>query len=57
MANCIINDISDFIFVSDDPKKVDALFLPGGSHPQQPEYAAKHSTDPAYHDVMLIRLA
>ena len=41
MANCIINDISDFIFVSDEPQKVDAIFLPGGSHPQQPEYAAK----------------
>ncbi len=41
MNNKIITDISDFIFVSDTPKKVDAIFLPGGSHPTQPEYAAK----------------
>lgn len=39
--NKIISDISDYIFVSDEPKKVDAIFLPGGSHPEQPEYAAK----------------
>ncbi len=41
MTNKIIADISDFIFVSDAPKTVDAIFLPGGSHPEQPEYAAK----------------
>lgn len=41
MNNRIITDISDFIFVSDEPEKVDAIFLPGGSHPEQPEYAAK----------------
>ena len=35
----IITDISDLIFVSDDPMKSD-VFLPGGSHPAQPEYAA-----------------
>lgn len=40
MTAKIISDISDFIFVSDTPKKVDAIFLPGGSHPNQPEYAA-----------------
>ena len=40
MNNRIIVDISNFIFVSDDPKTVDAIFLPGGSHPEQPEYAA-----------------
>ena len=28
----------------DVPRKVDAMFLPGGSHPEQPEYAA------AYHE-------
>ena len=39
--NRIITDISDFIFVSDQPQKVDAILLPGGSHPQQPEYAAR----------------
>lgn len=33
----IITDISDFIFVSDTLRKVDAIFLPGGSHSEQPE--------------------
>ncbi len=37
----IITDISDFIFVSDEPEKTDAIFLPGGSYPEQPEYAAQ----------------
>ena len=39
--NKIISDISDYIFVSDEPEKVDAIFLPGGSHPELPEYAAE----------------
>ena len=37
----IIADITNFIFVSGEPGKVDAIFLPGGSHPEQPEYAAE----------------
>ena len=37
----IINDITNFIFVEDEPQKVDAIFLPGGSHPEQPEFAAE----------------
>lgn len=41
MTDRIITDISDFIFVSDKPRKVDAIFMPGGSHPEQPEYAAE----------------
>ena len=41
MNNRIINDITNFIFVEDEPQKVDAIFLPGGSHPEQPEYAAE----------------
>lgn len=41
MKNKIIQDITDFIFVEDKPKKADAIFLPGGSHPEQPEYAAR----------------
>ena len=41
MNNRIITDISNFIFVSDKPEKADAIFLPGGSHPQQPEYASE----------------
>lgn len=39
--NRIIEDISNYIFVSDEPKRSDAIFLPGGSHPEQPEYAAR----------------
>lgn len=41
MKNRIITDISNYIFVSDEPEKVEAIFLPGGSHPEQPEYAAR----------------
>lgn len=41
MNNRIINDITNFIFVEDKPQKVDAIFLPGGSHPEQPEYATE----------------
>lgn len=37
--NRIIDDISEFIFVSDEPQNADAIFLPGGSNPEQPEYA------------------
>ena len=41
MNNRIITDITNFIFVSDEVEKVDAIFLPGGSHPEQPEYSAE----------------
>ena len=41
MNNRIINDITNFIFVDDKPQKVDAIFLPGGSHPEHPEYAVE----------------
>ena len=41
MEKHIITDISNFIFVDEKPEKVDAIFLPGGSHPSQPEYAAE----------------
>lgn len=40
MVNRIITDITDFIFIADEPEKADAIFLPGSSHPEQPEYAA-----------------
>ena len=40
MQSRIITDISKYIFVDDELQKVDAIFLPGGSHPEQPEYAA-----------------
>ena len=41
MNDRIITDITNFIFVADEPEKADAVFLPGGSHPEQPEYAAE----------------
>jgi len=41
MTDRIITDISDYIFVADEPKKADVAFLPGGSNPEQPEYAAE----------------
>ena len=41
MQNRIILDISKYIFVDDELQKVDAIFLPGGSHPEQPEYTAQ----------------
>lgn len=41
MKNRIITDISNYIFVADVPETADAIFLPGGSHPKQPEYAAE----------------
>ncbi len=41
MNDRIIADITNFIFVEDKPQNVDAIFLPGGSHPEQPEYAAE----------------
>ena len=39
--NKIIDDITDFIFVSDKPERSDIIFLPGGSFPSQGEYAAE----------------
>lgn len=39
--NKIIDDITDYIFVSDKPEKSDIIFLPGGSFPSQGEYAAE----------------
>ncbi len=41
MNNRIITDITNFIFVEDEPRKADVIFLPGGSYPEQPEYAAE----------------
>ena len=41
MTNRIITDISNYIFVRDLPEVADVIFLPGGMHPQQPEYAAE----------------
>lgn len=36
----ILNDITDFIFVRDEPGHADVIFLPGGSYPEPSERAA-----------------
>lgn len=41
LNNRIIADITNFIFVDDKPQKANIIFLPGGSFPEQGEYAAK----------------
>ncbi len=41
MESRIISDITDFIFVAEQPKRADIIFLPGGSDPAPPEYAAE----------------
>ena len=40
MKHVFLNDISDFIFISDPPENADIIFIPGGSYPELPEYAA-----------------
>ena len=40
MKHVYLNDISDFIFISDPPENADIIFIPGGSYPELPEYAA-----------------
>ena len=45
MNQRIIKDITDYIFVSDQPRKADAILLPGGSDPAIPEKAAELYTD------------
>lgn len=37
----IIEDITKFIFLEDEMKKVDIIFIPGGSHPELGEFAAE----------------
>ncbi|MDD4495404.1 MAG: ElyC/SanA/YdcF family protein, partial [Eubacteriales bacterium] len=41
MTNPIISAITEFIFVADEPKKSDAIFIPGGSFPELPKHAAQ----------------
>lgn len=36
----IVQDITDFIFLEDEPEKADVIFIPGGSYPELPERAA-----------------
>lgn len=45
MNNRINDDITDFIFISDKPRKADVILLPGGSDPAIPEKAAEMFTD------------
>lgn len=37
----MIDDITDFIFISDEPRKADLIIAVGGSYPQIPERAAE----------------
>lgn len=41
----IINDITKYIFVADQPRKADVILLPGGSDPAIPEKAAELFVD------------
>ncbi len=41
MNERIIKDITNFIFVSDEIKEADAIFLPGGAHAEVPEKGAE----------------
>ena len=52
MENRMIADITNFIFVEDRPQKADIILLPGGSFPEQGEYAAKLYKD-GYADKLL----
>lgn len=36
-----IKDITDFIFLQNEPEKADIIFIPGGSYPETMELAAK----------------
>lgn len=36
----IVRDITNFIFLEDEPERADVIFIPGGSYPQLPERAA-----------------
>ncbi|WZL77736.1 hypothetical protein QBE55_09235 [Eubacteriales bacterium mix99] len=45
MNNRINDEITDFIFISDKPRKADVILLPGGSDPTIPEKAAELFAD------------
>ncbi len=36
-----LKNFTEFIFVKDEPKKADVIFVPGNGYPQMAEYAAK----------------
>ena len=42
MKHVFLNDISDFIFISDPPENADIIFIPGGSYPELPELRFLH---------------
>ncbi len=41
MKHDYLTDISEFIFLSDQPEHADIIFIPGGSYPELPEHAAR----------------
>lgn len=41
MPDRVIADITEYIFVADEPKPADAIFIPGGIYPQLAERAAE----------------
>ncbi|MBR6676109.1 MAG: YdcF family protein [Clostridia bacterium] len=41
MQHRIIREITDFIFVENEPEKADIIFLPGGAHSEVPEKGAE----------------
>ena len=41
MYRRFLDQISDFIFVEDEPKKADVIFVPGNGYPQMAERAAE----------------
>ncbi len=52
MNGRLMDDITNFIFMDDIPQKADIIFLPGGSYPEQAEYAA-HLYQEGYADIIL----
>ena len=55
MQNRIILDISNYIFVTDELQKVDAIFLPGGSNPEQSAWSKRADDEEGTQIDMIIR--
>ena len=41
MNKRIMDDLTNFIFIEDEMEKADVIFIPGGSHPDAAEEAAR----------------
>ncbi|MDL2233026.1 YdcF family protein [Ruminococcaceae bacterium OttesenSCG-928-L11] len=41
MIDRLIDDITNFVFMDNEIEKADIIFIPGGSHPELGEYAAR----------------